>query len=111
MAIEAEFCHTGQVVQAHFHAPCLPIGKPIAGQGHCFDRDCVPPGIMPGARGGYDRDAEMTKTASSPKQNVWVALRKNRDTPDRGGRSLGGVRNPESSGFSPLEGVPLRKEP
>jgi hypothetical protein len=53
----------------------------------------------------------MTKTASSPKQNVRVALRKNRDTPDRGGRSLGGVRNPESSGFSPLEGVPLRKEP
>ncbi|GAA3673430.1 hypothetical protein GCM10023081_09760 [Arthrobacter ginkgonis] len=53
----------------------------------------------------------MTKTASSPKQAVWVALRKMRDTPDRGGRSLGGVRNPELSGFSPLEGVPLRKEP
>lgn len=65
-----------------------------------FDRDCVPPGIMPGA--GADT-TETSRTKYDPPPFLWSVKPNLGDTPDRGGRSFGEVRNPGLPGFSSCE--------
>ncbi|GGC86149.1 hypothetical protein GCM10011512_11310 [Tersicoccus solisilvae] len=57
-----------------------------------------------GRHGGGPAVRGRARRRPPPQQNPGIVLRRPGDTPECGGRSRGGLRNPESSGFSPGDG-------